>query len=204
MKAVREWFSRLGGVAPRWCGRSWLGVACGLALAATGCKSGIGSGCLDADARGECDISTDDPADPGDPAETPLECDLTALPDSPRGICVPYVDSGWHTTLARMAYLPKNQLRCPASAPIAGLYGVEIPEAAVEPRRVIGCSVNPFPSCRSEAHACVPFEPDYPACITQSGAHNCDDPNYPVRTAVEEDGLGDEVTICCAGPNDPE
>lgn len=168
-----------------------------IALSTAGCRNtGLGY-CSQAGAPDDCEVLIED-LPPGT-----LTCDTSPAVESPLGTCVPYVDAGWHTVLARMAFLPKHLLTCPESAPNAGLYGVEIPETGAMPRRVVGCSVNPYSSCPSPGLTCVPFELDYAACITQSGPHDCPD-DYPQRTSVEEDGLGAEATICCRPPPQPE
>lgn len=160
------------------------------------CKSFDASTCLGPDAPDECEPSIDEP-----PAGT-LTCDLYAVEGSATGVCVPYVDAGWHVVLARFAYLPKSQLRCTEEAPNPGLAGVEIRDDGMEPRNVIGCSVNPLSTCPSPGLACVPFDIDYPACITQSGdpAPPCDYEPYTQEAKVMEDGSGRVVTICCRKP----
>jgi hypothetical protein len=129
-------------------------------------------------------------------------CDLHSFEGSPTGQCIPYVDAGWHTSLVKMAHLPKSQLRCPPSAPFAGFTGVEIPENGSEPRNVIGCSVNPLATCSSLSFACVPFEEDYSACVNQADNRDCQYGYYKVKTTVEEDGVGGQITVCCPLPED--
>lgn len=146
-------------------------------------------------ASAECERLTDPPL-------TTQTCELHAFDDSAAGFCVPYVDNGWHLGLFRMAHLPRSQLRCPPTAPNAGLVGEEIPFDRVVPRRVIGCSVNPVATCSSTAFACVPFEIEYPACISQDGPQDCP-ADYPDEIRVEKDGDGGEVTVCCRDAVDP-
>lgn len=201
MMARRGWFGRSGRAVWWWSVR-WLILAV-VPASAAGCGFSGPPSCADRDAAGDCDPTIDDPGGAVDLPEGTLECDLYPVEGSATGQCVPYVDAGWHTMLARMAYLPKSQLRCPESAPNAGLYGVEIPDGPEEPRRVIGCSVNPLSTCPTPATACVPFEPDYQACLVQSGVHTCQEDYYPQRTSVEEDGLGAEVTVCCRSSDGP-
>lgn len=186
IRCAREW--RRGG--------SRIAAVAGFSMAITACEPSLRQNCDEAEsALAECERPTDPPL-------TTQTCELHAFDDSAAGFCVPYVDNGWHLGLFRMAHLPRSQLRCPLTAPNAGLVGEEIPFDRVVPRRVIGCSVNPVATCSSTAFACVPFEIEYPACISQDGPQDCP-ADYPDEIRVEKDGDGGEVTVCCRDAVDP-
>lgn len=162
-----------------------------LASVLAGCGPGVGSTC---DEHEACEMPERSPGVQG--------CDLRSFQGSPEGVCIPLVDAGWHTALVRMTFLPKAALRCPPSAPFAGLWGLEVTRPGGVPRRVIGCSVNPLATCAALSFACVPFEEGYPACIHQDGPQVCPD-TYPVETRVEKDGEGGDVTVCCPAEGAP-
>jgi hypothetical protein len=203
------------GCLESWGWRQWgrrLAGACALSVLLAGCAPEWLNDCGPSPAPDPvCELDVEEPVpDDEPPDETPLgelppgtlTCALNVTDNPPLGICVEYLDNGWHMGLFRMAYLPKEQLDCPASAPNAGLRGEEVTLDGSTPLQVIGCSINPFASCGSPGLACVPFEIDYPACISQDGPQRCPI-EYPEWTTIEKDGPGGEATVCCARPRRP-
>jgi hypothetical protein len=191
------------GVGQWWPWARRVGGACILSLLAAGCAYADWENC---DTPVAADPDCEAPVDETPVDETPVDelppgtigCPLYPVEDSPRGICVPFVDVGWHFGLFRMAYIPQSELTCPASAPNAGLVGVEVPAGRSAPRNVIGCSINPFSTCPSGSGlVCVPFEPEYPPCVTQDGPQDCPQDDYPDDSRIEKDGPGGEATVCC-------
>lgn len=172
-------------------------VSSAAAIVAAVCLAGCELADLD-------DCETYDTCDPPQPEVTAgvQGCDLHVFQGSPVGVCVPHVGAGWHTALVRMAHMPKDELRCPDSAPFPGLSGQEVTPLGVAPRRVIGCSVQPLATCTALSFACVPFEQDYPACVNQEGSQSCPT-SYAARTLIEKDGEGGTTTICCMDPPIP-
>jgi len=133
-----------------------------------------------------------------------LACDLHGFAGSPKGICIPHFDAGWHTALVRK--VPIDQpAHCPQSAEWPGFLGEEVVGPGEEVHRIIGCSVNPLATCHDYSFACVPYELDYPPCILQSGQDSCPSgSSYPVKTqAIPEEG-GALTTICCRSASDPK
>jgi hypothetical protein len=157
-----------------------------------------------------CELSGSRECNPGDDCETSVEeppfgtmiCHLPEQEASLIGICIPYVDAGWHTALVRMAYPEEGELTCPESAKWPGLWGAELTAPNVERRNVIGCSVQPSTTCGHLSMACVPREEDYPPCVLQANQNSCPGSDsalipYTVLTKVEPYGGGDPTTVCC-------
>src|SRR5689334_19957583 len=67
------------------------------------------------------------------------------------GVCVPYMDATWDMALVGMAPESRIPLHCPATAPFSGMSGKEIPDSRRPARDVLACSVNPQPTCASDA-----------------------------------------------------
>jgi hypothetical protein len=185
----------------RWARR--IGGACILSVTTAGCAF---EGLAICGGIGATDPDCETPIQEPDPRT--VVCPLYPIEHSPVGICVPFVDVGWHYGLFRMAYLPMSELTCPASAPNAGLLGEEVPTDGSIPRNVIGCSIHPYSSCPPDSGpdsgmVCVPSETDYPACVTRDGPESCPD-DYPDPTTVEKDGPGGEATVCCRRDDDDQ
>ncbi len=173
----------------------WSYLFCGLSFVAhAGCNPHAGQAACETD-----DCASDDTSD--QPPTGVQSCDLHAFAGSPTGICIPHVDAGWHTALVRMVPKSSGMPTCPASAQWPGLKGEEITPPGIEPRLVVGCSVNPMSTCESTSWACVPFEQDYPACVLQTDQDACPDP-YPLETRVTPQGGGAPSTVCCRLPED--
>jgi hypothetical protein len=195
-----RWFVCIGRAAWAWSLRGIrLGPPCALALAALACNARWSE--CDDESSAECDLSIEQPpVEPptDDPYAGTLTCPLSLTRDPEQGICQPLVDNGWHLGLFRIEDLPEEQLRCPDIAPSSGLEGMEIALDRTTPRRVLGCSITPFPTCESEgALVCVPSERGFRTCVSQDGPQDCPFPEYPEEIAVEKDGDGGLVTVCC-------
>jgi len=135
------------------------------------------------------------------PTEPLQSCDLDLFDRTILGFCTPYVGPGWHTALVKMVPQDQGMPRCPLSARWTGLQGQEVLSGRQAPRLVVGCSVNPLPTCNSLSLACVPHEVGYPPCVLQSGPATCPVP-YPHKTTVTPSGGGPPATVCCGPPSD--
>jgi hypothetical protein len=111
------------------------------------------------------------------------------------GECVDYMDATWDMALVRMTLETDTVLRCPPSAPNAGMTGKEVAAGRGLPRRVIACSANPQPTCASAGQVCMPSEPDFRACVVRDGVHGCVGDYWDRTTVVDQDD--NDVTVCC-------
>lgn len=138
-----------------------------------------------------CGFQLDAECESGDCPPPDSDCD---------GVCVPYMDSTWDMALVGMAPDSRVPLHCPESAPFAGMSGKEIAPLSRSARNVLACSVNPRPTCSSDAFVCVPFDPVFAPCIVQPGGQICPGV-YPLPTTVQS-AAGHTLTVCCEEPED--